>query len=72
MASPTTGFAAVGGIPTELGVRRRDQAFKLGQTREKGRVFVSRGHVLVAHGRDLGVLGSQQRHDDDVVCCVPA
>src|SRR5512144_898323 len=36
-------FAAVGGIPTELGVQRRDQAFKLAHPRRQSRVLVAHG-----------------------------
>src|SRR5436309_2338341 len=49
-------FAAVGGIPTELGMQRRDQAFELRHPRQQR--------------RDLGVFGGQQRHD--VVVRFPA
>src|SRR4249920_347111 len=64
-------FAAVGGIPTELGMQRRDQAFKLGHPRRQSRVLVAHGRVLTSQGRVLRVLGRQQRRDV-AVCCFPA
>src|SRR5512132_2811561 len=64
-------FAAVGGIPTELGVQRRDQAFQLRHPRQQSRVLVAHGRDLTSQGRVLRVLGRQQRRDV-AVCCLPA
>src|SRR5512133_416408 len=51
-------FAAVGGIPTELGVQRRNQAFQLRHPRQQSRVLVAHGRDLTSQGR---VLTSQGR-----------
>src|SRR4051794_8461596 len=56
-------FAAVGGIPTELGVQRRDQAFQLRHPRQQSRVLVAHGRDLTSQRRVLRVLGRQQRRD---------